>query len=217
MEEQTARTRIRDAAISLFAEQGMAATTIRGIAKSAGVSGGLLRHHFGSKDDLHAACDTYVLDHLMDYKRQAILEGRVADVGFMSAAHPKLLLMNRYIARSVADESPAATAMFDIMVELTEQWLNDNNPGHTDDVHTYSALLVAMEIGALNMSTQLSRSIGADIFGPEGHLRLLKTKVDFYSNPLIDPKFAAQSRATIDQLLEQQTSKSNASTPKGKR
>ncbi|OMC51934.1 TetR family transcriptional regulator [Mycolicibacterium fortuitum] len=53
--------RIRDAALRCFAAQGISATTMRTIAEAAGVSHGLLRHHFGSKDGLIAAVDDHVL------------------------------------------------------------------------------------------------------------------------------------------------------------
>ncbi len=56
----TARARIREAALRHFAEQGFQRATIRGIAQTAGVSPGLLRHHYGSKDDLRQECDRYV-------------------------------------------------------------------------------------------------------------------------------------------------------------
>src|SRR6266542_759545 len=51
-EDLTARARIRDAALRLFAERGVDGATIRDIAKAAGVSAGLVRHHFGSKEAL---------------------------------------------------------------------------------------------------------------------------------------------------------------------
>ncbi|MFI6604634.1 TetR/AcrR family transcriptional regulator [Nonomuraea sp. NPDC050536] len=44
--------RIREAAISLFAERGFHGTGIRDIATQAGVTLSSLYHHFGSKDDL---------------------------------------------------------------------------------------------------------------------------------------------------------------------
>lgn len=53
--------RIRDAALRCFATQGISGTTMRTIAEAAGVSHGLLRHHFGSKDGLIAAVDDHVL------------------------------------------------------------------------------------------------------------------------------------------------------------
>jgi AcrR family transcriptional regulator len=203
-EDLTARARIRDAALRLFAERGLDGTTIRDIAKEAGVSGGLIRHHFGSKDDLRSACDSYALDQLMQIKEQAVLNGQLGNPAFMSAAHPTVLLTLRYLARSLVDGSPAAEAMYDEMVELCEAWLARHNPGQMADPHGYSAVLVAMQSGLLMMHSQLSRWLGADIFTAEGHLRLTAAMIDFYSQPLLSPELAEQARATVAHLQRAQ-------------
>lgn len=46
------KTSILDAAEDLFAERGIAATSIRGIARAAGVNLAAINYHFGSKDGL---------------------------------------------------------------------------------------------------------------------------------------------------------------------
>jgi AcrR family transcriptional regulator len=202
-EDLTARARIRDAALALFAERGMDGATIRDIAKAAGVSGGLVRHHFGSKDGLRAACDSYALDQLMQIKEQAV-DGQLGNASFMSAAHPTVLLLYRYLARSLVDGSPAAAAMFDEMVELGEAWLARHNPGQMADPRGYSAVLVAMQTGMLMMHGQLSRWLGADIFTAEGHLRLTEAMIDFFSQPLLSPELAEQARTAVRHLQAQQ-------------
>ena len=60
-DDRTARAVIRDEALRLFAERGPDAVTVRQIAAAAGVSPGLVIHHFGSKDGLREAVDAYVL------------------------------------------------------------------------------------------------------------------------------------------------------------
>jgi AcrR family transcriptional regulator len=202
-EDLTARARIRDAALQLFAERGMHGATLRDIAKAADVSLGLVRHHFGSKEDLRAACDSYALDQIMRIKEQAVLDGQINSVGFMAAAHPTILLTLRYFARSLVDGTPAAGSMFDAMVEMTEAWLAQNHPVDVSDLRSYSAIFVAMETGLLAMHDQLSRALGADIFSPAGHLRMTRAKIDFYSQPLVSPDLAARARATIDALQAQ--------------
>ncbi len=199
-QDMTARARIRDAALVLFAERGTKATTVRDIAKAAGVSGGLLRHHFGPKDDLRDACDTYVLAKITRMKEMAVLEGELANPAFMSAAQPEMLLLYRYLARSMIDGSPQAASMFNEMVALGEKWLERNERGRMVDPRAYAALLVAMELGALSLHEQLSNVLGADIFSPQGHLRLAKAKIDFYSKPLLGAELATQAHAAIDQL-----------------
>jgi AcrR family transcriptional regulator len=60
-DDRTARAVIRDEALRLFAERGPDAVTVRQIAAAAGVSPGLVIHHFGSKDGLRDAVDAHVL------------------------------------------------------------------------------------------------------------------------------------------------------------
>lgn len=62
------RERIRTAALALFASQGVGATSLREVAREAGVAPGLVGHHFGSKAGLHTAVD----DHVVGLFREAL-------------------------------------------------------------------------------------------------------------------------------------------------
>jgi TetR/AcrR family transcriptional regulator, regulator of cefoperazone and chloramphenicol sensitivity len=194
----TARARIRDAALRLFADRGVDGATIRDIAKAAGVSAGLVRHHFGSKEGLRDACDAYALEQMTRIPEEVVGQGRLASPGVLSAVQPTVLLQQRYLARGLLDGSRAAASMFDGMVELGEQYLARHHPGITADPHAYAALLVAMQAGVLVMHDHLSRALGTDILSPEGHLRMSRASVDLYSQPLLSPEMAAQARAAID-------------------
>lgn len=216
-EDLTARARIRDAALRLFGARGIEATTIRDIAAAAGVSGGLVRHHFGSKQGLRDACDAYALEQVMGLKEQAVLEGQMAAPGFLAGVQPAMLLFYRYFARSMLDGSPAAVSMFEEMVAVGERWIAEHHPGLVDEPQAYSALLVAMELGALSLSDQLSRALGADIFSTEGHLRLIRAKLDFYSKPLLGRKLAAQAHAAIDRFQASVSAKPAASRSPSRR
>lgn len=215
-EDLTAKARLRDSALRLFAERGIEATTIRDVAAAAGVSGGLVRHHFGSKDDLRAACDAFALEQLVRLKEAAVSGGRAADVGFMSSAHPRMLLLMRYVARSLLDGSPSADAMFSQLVGLTRDWLEAHHAGELSDPLAHAALLVSTEIGVLVMSAQLSRALGADIFQSRGQLRLARAKVELYSRPLLSKDVAAGALATIDQLQQEPKPKRRRTTRRAK-
>jgi AcrR family transcriptional regulator len=83
----TARARIRDAAIGCFADNGFD-SSFRTIAVRAGVSPGLITHHFGFKAALRAECDSEVLRQYRAVKSDAIarpsahlLEGLTAPGG----------------------------------------------------------------------------------------------------------------------------------------
>lgn len=200
----TARARIRDAALSLFAERGIDGATIRDIGRAAGVSAGLVRHHFGSKEALRNACDAHALDRLMRIKEKAVFDGQSGNPAFIAAAHPTAMLLMRYFARSMVDDSPAAAALFDQMVDLAEQWVTTHRPEVSADPRAYAAVLVAMQTGLLVLRDHASRALGADIFDPAGHPRMNKALVDFYSHALLSPDLAAQMHEVLDRLQAQQ-------------
>lgn len=199
-EDLTGRARIRDAAIRLFAERGIEGTTVRDIAEMAGVSPGLLRHHFGSKESLREACDVYALDRLVKIKEEFVLEGKVANPGFLPSVHPTIVLLYKYLTRALLDGSRSAAAMFDDMVALTEQWVSKQAPDITEDYRGYAAVLVGMQSGVLAMHDHVSRALGVDIFTTEGHLRMAGALADFYSHPLLDSEFVAKAREAMETL-----------------
>jgi len=51
-QDLTAKARIRNAALDLYASQGEDRTSMRAIAAAAGVTVGLLVHHYGTKDNI---------------------------------------------------------------------------------------------------------------------------------------------------------------------
>jgi AcrR family transcriptional regulator len=199
-EDLTARARIRDAAIRLFAERGIDGATVRDIAAGAGVSPGLLRHHFGSKEALREACDAYAVDRLVRIKQEMVLDGKLASPGFLPSVHPTIVLLNKYVTQALLDGSPSAAAMFDDMVALTEQWISKHAPDVTEDYRGYAAVLVGMQSGILAMHDHVSRALGVDIYTTDGHLRMAGALADFYSHQLLDPEFVATARAAMEPL-----------------
>lgn len=122
-DDLTAAARIRNAALEGFALNGVAATSIRDVAKRAGVSPGLVQHHFKNKDGLRQAVDDYVArvgaDALGSDADRAPGEDRVQQIGdritaWMRDHHLALL----YVIRSAAEEDESALAIFDSFVAI---------------------------------------------------------------------------------------------------
>lgn len=67
-----ARNAIMEAAITQFAERGFHGTTMRDIAERAGVSQGLLHHHFGNKEGLWRTAGRHLSDAFMTYVADAL-------------------------------------------------------------------------------------------------------------------------------------------------
>ena len=71
--------RVRDAALGLFAQKGVRATTIKDIARTAGVSEGALYRHWPSKEDLAAHLFAREYTALSQSLREAAGEGAAPD------------------------------------------------------------------------------------------------------------------------------------------
>jgi AcrR family transcriptional regulator len=198
----TGRARIRDSALVLFGERGVERTSLREIAAAAGVTAGLVRHHFGSKDGLRAVCDAYALERVMAVKEAGVAGGRLADAGFLSDVQPELMVLHRFLARSIVDGSPAAGALLDRMIVLSERWVTANLAGTVSDHRAVAGVLAAAQIGMLMVREQLSRVLDLDPSSVAGQLRLSHALIDFYSTPLLSSALAREAHAALDQVQQ---------------
>lgn len=196
-QDLTARARIRDAALRYFAEFGFERATIRDIARAAGVSPGLLRHHYGSKEDLRRACDAYAVGVLREYSAQAM----AADPSTVGAARAMFHPFQRYLARALIDDSPAAAQIFDEMVAITEEALRRADELRPDpaatDSRTRAALMVAMVLGIPAFQAQVGRVLGTDIASAQGDRRVVAAMLDIYSRPVLSPEDASALQAGL--------------------
>jgi AcrR family transcriptional regulator len=212
-EDLTARARIRDAALRQFAERGMDGATIRGIAADAGVSLGLVQHHYGSKQGLRAACDAYVLETIRGYAREVVDERRAGDPAFVEATYAGGPLLTRYLVRALLDDSPASAALFDEIVGLTEAYLTglsvstasrDGTAGADDpaDVRARAAVLTAMKLGVGVFQDQLARVLGERDLVRDAYPRIARATLDLLSPRAVDPQLAAAARAGLDRYRQ---------------
>ncbi len=202
-EDLTARSRIREAALKHFAEDGYQRATIRGIAQSAGVSPGLLRYHYGSKEALRQMCDEYVLDMLHRVNAEILEDPKSA-----ASTQKMSKRLGRYVARALADGSPTVGAIFDEMVTITEQWLARADEVRPDSPtisrRIRATLVTAMAVGIPLLQDHVSRALGTDMFGPEGERLVALALLDIYSHKLLDPTDASIAESGFD-LAEDDT------------
>jgi TetR/AcrR family transcriptional regulator, regulator of cefoperazone and chloramphenicol sensitivity len=122
----TAKARIREAALELFAENGVAATSLRGVAKASGVSPGLIVHHFGSKDGLLRAVDETVVRRIEAALAEVPLDGSGGDPFEERRAMVAALLQGQpvlcdYLGRALAEDTEASAALFHRLFESAKR------------------------------------------------------------------------------------------------
>jgi AcrR family transcriptional regulator len=120
--ESATMERIREAAVARFARDGFRAG-LRAIAADAGVTAGLIVHHFGSKDGLRRACDEQVLAVMRQEKAKALTDGTGAALLAQMAEVERYAPMVRYLLRSLQAGGELAATLIEHMIADAEEYL----------------------------------------------------------------------------------------------
>jgi AcrR family transcriptional regulator len=169
-DDRTARARIRDSAIDVIADVGLAEATVRRIAAAADVSPGLVIHHFGSMDGLRRSCDEHVAATIKHYKDNALSSGPGLDVlGAIRTA--EFGSMIGYLAEVLTENSPVVARLVDDMIGDAEEYLEHGVASGilrpTDDPRGRAVILAMWSLGALVLHRHLARHIGIDLTDPD--------------------------------------------------
>ena len=113
----TTRDRIRDAAMLRFARDGFGAS-VRSIATDSGVSPALVIHHVGSKDELRAECDEWMLAEIRAVKNETIDElSSGQSILHRFAAADEYEPMLGYVLRSLQGGGPVSRTFIEQMID----------------------------------------------------------------------------------------------------
>ncbi|MGA3183439.1 MAG: TetR/AcrR family transcriptional regulator [Candidatus Dormibacteria bacterium] len=200
----SARAKIREAALGLFGTAGFG-VSLRTVAQAAGVSPGLVIHHFGSKDGLRAAVDESVLAVFLE-RFDALPKDLPADrlSRAMANVFSDVLGPNadirQYLRRCLLDETPAGTTIFDDMVAATRRGLElleraggiraDSDP----EWRPFQVLSIVL--GPLLMEPVMQRHIGEPAYAPEVVRRRTAANLDVLSRGLFTTAVQAPDEPT---------------------
>jgi AcrR family transcriptional regulator len=172
-DDLTARTRLRDAAIECFVQHGFDAS-VREIAARAGVSPGLIRHHFGTKGRLRAESDDEVLRRFREIKGGGLKLPPSQAIGMLSQLDefaPTFV----YILRSVRDGGAAGREFVEHMIADSEAFSEEAVQAGvlkpSRDPGARARYLVTSSLGGLLVQLTLMPDLDlADVGGAIRHL-----------------------------------------------
>jgi AcrR family transcriptional regulator len=206
-EDLTARARIVDAALALFAERGPSAT-MKAIAEAAGVSVGLVQHHFGTKDQLREACDERVLALVRLKVAEVHPGGRITQPEFIGTLYDAAVPVMPYVARVALEADERAASLFDEVMHLTALFLTsqwpERFPEGADRTRNAAAVHLAMGLGTLVLHHQLTRLMGLDDAEPIPSAPVGLAMLDVYQamGDLVASPLGEQFREAIDSFYE---------------
>jgi AcrR family transcriptional regulator len=184
-----------------FGEFGYEGASLRGIAETAGVSPGLVRHHFGSKQGLRDACDEHLIKTIRqvnDQTREGLASGALSSV---LAARAAVRPYQVYMVRSLAEGS--AGALFDELARLTVPWLLEADKSRPDpptvDAKIRAAIVTAMALAVGVLHEHVSRAMDVDVHSSEGDRLLARALIDLYSHPLLSLEDAGRIITALDE------------------
>ena len=198
----TARARLRDAAIELFAERGFDKTSMKAIAEAAGVSPGLVIHHYGSKDELRRVCDEHVIAKLLD-ERFASAEAPSPNlVQALLAEATSAGSMFNYIARLLIEPGKAGDELFARLVASTRQNLAEGRESGSikpaSDPDATAMLVTVFGLAQFLVRDRFAQVLGADPFSAEGAARLTLPTLEIFTDGLYaDTELLAAARSAL--------------------
>ncbi|HZD67939.1 MAG TPA: TetR family transcriptional regulator [Actinomycetes bacterium] len=199
---------IRDAAMELFAERGTSGVTVREIASKAGVSPGLVTHHFGTKAGLKEAVDRRVsqefgemlaqLDHIGQQGAGTSLAALFAD---RLDREPALA---GYVRRLLVDGGEPADSLFAQMFETTLTGMRSLARAGivrpADDEHVRAAFLLANDLAMVLLRRQIEHVAGIDPLAGEGLIRWSAEVLDVYAKGLFTSSVPTPAPAPASRL-----------------
>ncbi|BBX01334.1 TetR family transcriptional regulator [Mycolicibacterium moriokaense] len=167
--------RIRRAALKSFATRGAAATSLRSVAADAGVSLGLVQHHFETKAGLIKAVDDYVLSVVIDVVSQPVSSPPGDSIADMGSRVTTLLLEHPdvvdYFGRALIDGSRLGNTIWDTLYAFgTVRWTARKERGEArDDIDvTWAAVnSLVLAVGTLIVRGHIERQVPDAFTTPE--------------------------------------------------
>lgn len=186
-EDLTAKARIRSAALGIFAANGVDATSLRAVAAAAGVTVGLIVHHYGTKETLREAVELAIVEQFAEAIASVPLGGRPPEqiapardqaVADMLSANPAII---GYLRRAILDDGGGRGDLVTRLSQLSAEQIHDlRDAGVASTAHTVGEQVVSTmvrQLGRLFLQPLVDRIAEefADDMGPSAKPQLVVT------------------------------------------
>ncbi|WP_237307638.1 TetR/AcrR family transcriptional regulator [Streptomyces alboflavus] len=199
-DDRTTRAVIRDEALRLFAERGPDAVTVRQIATAAGVSPGLVVHHFRSKDNLRTEVDQYVLTVFEGLLNELTADGgtvavdgpEAATTGSLSEIFLRHLPVGSplpgYLRMLLLSDTDAGRGLFRrlyaVSCKILDALADAGVASRGKDPQVRAALLLVNDLSVFLLRDKLTAVLGIDPLSAAGLARLGPELLSIYAGGL---------------------------------
>ena len=158
-------------AVQMFAADGFQKTSLRSIAKQAGVSPALMIHHFGTKDKL---IDLAIVNTLGDWvakEKLAMLDEQENQLSSWQSIMEQGATPLNFFRQVLIAGGKYAGRLFDVAVSESEALLKtvaeNGQLKKVSDPHVTAILMTLSGMGSLILMEHIERHLGGSIASPE--------------------------------------------------
>jgi TetR/AcrR family transcriptional regulator, regulator of cefoperazone and chloramphenicol sensitivity len=188
----TTRARIRDTAMEVFGRGGVAATSLRAVARATGVSPGLIVHHFGSKEGLIRAVDEAGLERIKLALSEVPIEGSPGDVVAQRSEIVAAFLRSQpalcdYLARALSEGTQASAELFHRLFSAAarDEHLVEAGVLRADTDPFWRAMhQIILVVGPLLLRPLIERELGGDLLSEDNVERWARARTDLLQQGL---------------------------------
>lgn len=214
--DRTTSARIRDAALVRFAEDGFAAATVRAIAADAGVSPGLVIHHFGSKEGLQRACEDYLLA-VVEQKFAALDSGGETLSAWTALVDERLPLLP-FLGRVLSHGGESAVTLLRAMIagaaRTLEDWERQGRVRPSADPPARAVVLVSWDLSRVLLGEQIRTATGIDPGSGLGLARLSLAALEIYTDGLLlGDQWTSEIRSALQAIRDKPPDTDGTSPP----
>jgi AcrR family transcriptional regulator len=159
------RERLIEAAIRLFGRDGFDSTSVRALADEAGVSWGLVRFYFGSKDGVRQAAEERVA---ASYLARVDAAGRIGSTEelteIIETQTAGLSEVARFLRRAIMEERPMAADFIRRLLAATDRILKGRALTHSEAWMGDPTRSMVTRLGYLLLAPQIQSLLGRDVY-----------------------------------------------------
>ena len=196
---QTTREQLLSIAVEMFAEQGFAGTSLRSIAKRAGVSPALMIHHFQTKESLIREAISKTLGSWVADEKAAMLNDESKQLQNWQAVMAKGTTPLNFFRQVLLAGGDYAQRLFDASVSETEVLLDQMQSAgrlrNLSDKQTTALIMTISGLGSVLLMSQIEKTMGGPISSDHVASKLMNANNEMLRDGVFFPSSTTTEKA----------------------
>ena len=178
--------------VELFSEKGFESVSVREITNAAGVSPGLLIHHFKSKEAFIEACIEDVFGEVLSFKTEPNPLDITSQLNKWKSNPEFYKTPLRFFKAVMASKTDYSKQLFELFLEGSRTVLEDgiekglvNKPS---SLEMTNLVLAVNSLGTILLSDYIRDQLGGEFTDPEYAQGFMQASLEIYTNGVYTPQ-----------------------------